>query len=528
MRGQAIASEIDPTTRVKKELRILFVEDLPADVGLVNHELHKLGRKFRTKRVESKEVFLREIERRQPDLILSDHGLPGFDGFAALAIAKSKCPGVPFIFVTNSCGEELAIETFESGATDYVLKSNLAKLAPAVKRALVEAQERTRLRQKEQALRESENRLRMVIEGVKDYAIYMLDPNGRVATWNKGAERIKGYKAREIIGRPFTTFFPPEDVKNKVPEASLERAARLGRARNEGWRVRKDGSRFWSQGIITALRDEAGQLRGFAKVAHDMTRQKEAEEEIQRLNSELEARVLERTKQLEAANQNLEAFNYSVSHDLRAPLRHILGYVDILRTNASSPLNKEQRQLLQTIAKSAAQMGKMIDTLLKFSKMGRAEMHFKRVNLAALVKDARNELHDEIKGREIDWQIGDLPKVRGDPIMLRQAVVNLLSNAVKYTRTRPKAKIEIWAKDEGSETIFFVRDNGVGFDMNYASKLFGVFQRFHPASAFEGTGIGLANVRSIIHRHGGRAWGEGKVDAGATFYFSIPKTPEAK
>jgi len=511
---------------VKKEIRILYVEDIPADAVLVSHELRKAGLHFRIKRVDSKGPFNRELDHHPPDLILSDHGLPTFEGSVALAIAKKKCPDVPFIFITNSRSEQLAIETFESGAADYVLKDNLLKLAPAVKRALREAEERTKLKQKEQALHDSEERFRRVVEGIKDCAIYMLDPKGRVATWNEGAERVEGYTAKEIIGKPLATFFPPEEVERGAPEAALKKAAKEGRALSEGWRVRKDGSLFWSQGIITALRGEGGQLRGFAKVAHDLTREKQAEEEIQRLNSQLESRVLERTAQLKAVNQELEAFSYSVSHDLRAPLRHIVGYVDILQTVASQTLDETSRQHLQTIARSAAQMGQMIDALLEFSRMDRAEMRFKRVSLGALVEDARRELRSEIKGRHIDWRIGDLPEVQGDPVMLRQAIVNLVSNAIKYTRTRPEAKIEIGARKDARETIFFVHDNGVGFNMNYADKLFGVFQRLHRSSEFEGTGVGLAIVRRIIHQHGGRTWAEGKADGGATLYFSIPKPPK--
>jgi len=173
-------------------------------------------------------------------------------------------------------------------------------------------------------------------------------------------------------------------------------------------------------------------------------------------------------------------------------------------------------------------MGQLIDALLEFSRMGRSEMRFERVILAELVEDARRELSGDAKGRRIDWRVGDLPEVQGDPLMLRQAIVNLLSNAIKYTGTRPKAKIEIGARTNRRETVFFVRDNGVGFDMNYADKMFGVFQRFHRGTEFEGTGIGLANVRRIIHRHSGRAWAEGKPGRGATFYFSIPKPPAEK
>jgi PAS domain S-box-containing protein len=515
------------TLDVSKPIRILYVEDLPADAVLVNHALRKAGLKVRTKRVDSKRVFIRELDQHPPDLILSDHGLPGFDGFAALAIAKSRCPNVPFIFLTDSRGKEAAREMFEGGATDCLPKGGLARLAPAVRRALGEAEARALLTRTEQALHQSEERFRMVVEGIRDYAVCMLDEEGRVATWNEGAQRVAGYSAEEIIGKPLATFFPPEDVERKVPETALKRARRKGRALHEGWRVRKDGSRFWAQAILTALRDEGGRLRGFAEVARDMTQGKQAEDEIGRLNEQLESRVLERTAQLEALNQELQAFTYSVSHDLRSPLRHIVGYVDILQTTASHALDETSRQHLQTIARSATQMGRMIDALLELSRLDRAAMRLQRVSLAALVEDARRELRAEIKGRHIDWQIGDLPDVQGDPVMLRQAVVNLLSNAVKYTRTRAKAKIQIGAKDGGRETICFVRDNGVGLDMNYADKLFGVFQRFHESTEFEGTGVGLAIVRRIIHQHGGRTWAVAKPDGGATLYFSIPKRPKA-
>jgi light-regulated signal transduction histidine kinase (bacteriophytochrome) len=287
--------------------------------------------------------------------------------------------------------------------------------------------------------------------------------------------------------------------------------------------VRKDGSRFWAQGILTALRDDEGKLRGFSKIAHDITQQKEAEEKIRQLNEQLEQRVHARTAQLEAANNELEAFSYSISHDLRAPLRHIAGYVEILQGEAGDKLDQQAREHLQTVADSAKNLGELIDALLAFSRMGRTEMRQDRVRLADLVAEAQRELRRDAEGRNIDWQVGTLPEIQGDPIMLRQVIINLLSNALKYTRKRTQAKIEIGASETGRETVFFVRDNGTGFDMKYANKLFGVFQRLHNGNEFEGVGIGLANVRRIIHRHGGRVWAEGKSDEGATFYFAIPK-----
>lgn len=257
-----------------------------------------------------------------------------------------------------------------------------------------------------------------------------------------------------------------------------------------------------------------------------MTRGNQVEAETQRLNSQLESCVKEGTAQLEAARQELQVFSYSISHDFRAPLRHILGYVEIVQSEAGDALDETSRQHLQTIAQAAAQMGQMIDALLEYSQMGRAEMCCQRVSLAMLVEEARRELHPEIAGREIDWQIGDLPDVYGDPRMLRQALVHLLSNAVKFTSARSQARIEIEAKNVGHETIVSVRDNGVGLDVPRAGKLFGLFQRFHWAGEFAGAGVGLAKFRRIIHQHGGRAWAEGTVEGGATFYFAIPKPLE--
>jgi PAS domain S-box-containing protein len=893
---------------LKTEIRILYVEDIPADVVMVNHELRQAGLDFRAKRVETKEDFLYELEHHVPDIIISDHGLPRFDGFSALAMAKQKCPDVPFIFVTGSRGEEVAVQTFERGAADYVLKGNLSRLVPAIRRALENAAEREAHKQQEDALRENEARLRLLVdgirdfaifmldpsgrvtswnsgakatygyedqevlgqhfalfylpedvkrarpalnlraavlserfeedsfrigkndsrfhahiaitalynpaghlvgfthltrdiserrrtadaqrrrealataildtaldavisidhharvqewnpaaqrlfgyareealgrpldeiivpeslrnvyhdglthylltgagsligrpielllrrkdevefsaelsisrapteeplrctaiirditerkkmeaalreseeryrrlvEGVKDYAIYLLDPAGRVASWNAGAERIAGFKAEEIVGKPLSAFFTVLDRERDWPGQILGKATAEGRWAYEGWQVRKDNVQFWCQGTLTALRDPDGQLVGFSiiardltahmkaeeglrrlaaivefsddaiysasledaitswnpgatrlfgylpeevigqpifslvppgrveeerrlsaqikrgetvayfetvrrrkdgslvdvsvtlspirdaagrvigasQIARDITVHKQAEEQIRRLNLDLERRVRERTGELEASNRDLEAFSYSVSHDLRAPLRHVIGYVEILESQAAGRLNRASQQSLRTIAAAASQMNQLVDALLEFSRMGRTEMRFVPIRLNTLVEEARQELFQQTGDRVIDWEIDELPATHGDPVMLRQVFVNLISNAIKYTRPRARTKIEIGGRIESDGIICYVRDNGVGFSMDYADKLFGVFQRLHRTSEFEGTGIGLANVHRIIQRHGGRTWAEGTIDAGATFYFSLPRrSPDAR
>jgi len=239
-------------------------------------------------------------------------------------------------------------------------------------------------------------------------------------------------------------------------------------------------------------------------------------------NAALERRVRERTAELEAANQELESFSYSVSHDLRAPVRHIDGFAELLDQTTDSTISEKDRRYLQLIIKAAKQMSQLIDDLLDFSRMGRAEMRRTRVNLQVLLEKVLQSLQPEMEGRHILWKKDPLPEVQADPALLQQVFSNLLFNAIKYSRPRDPAQIEIGSKIEGEERVFFVRDNGVGFDMRYADKLFGVFQRLHSKEEFEGTGIGLANVQRIIHRHGGKVWAEGVEDGGATFYFSMP------
>ncbi|WP_017716067.1 ATP-binding protein [Kamptonema formosum] len=600
------------------------------------------------------------------------------------------------------------------------------------------------IQRQQEELRESEERFRLLLEGVRDYAIVMLDPAGNVASWNSGAENVTGYREQEIIGRPSSCFFPAEDIQLGKPEQEFKIAAETGRFECEGWRVRKDGTQFWATVTISALLGETGTLRGFSKVMRDITERKQAEdrlkriewlltkkhpqvaepyrqpygdltelntnrtildavgaevlhdiagdcldllqtssavyetngdyamgifssgwcrfmdsasrrlcaagddrealacgqwhchescwnhaskpsietgqpvdiecaggirlyavpiyageeivgsinfgygdppkdperlkelaerygvtvgelqqqasayeprpayiiemaknrlqtsakligeivkrkraeEEIWQLNENLELLVQKRTAQLEESNKELEAFSYSVSHDLRAPIRHISGFADLLQKRAAAGLDETAMRYLNTIMETAKHAGNLIDDLLAFSRMGRSEMRQSAVNMNRLLQEVLRELQPETEGRNIGWEIKDLPAVRGDASMLRQVWRNLLYNAVKFTRRCDRAEIEIGSSQTEREVGFFVRDNGVGFDMKYAEKLFGVFQRLHSASEFEGTGIGLANVRRIVHRHGGRTWAESAPDRGATFYFSLPKLLE--
>jgi len=275
--------------------------------------------------------------------------------------------------------------------------------------------------------------------------------------------------------------------------------------------------------MCEALREREESLHEqAAMLEEEVAERQKSEEEVHRLNIELEQRVILRTSELEAANMELEAFSYSVSHDLRAPLRHIDGYVDLLVSRCRDDLSDKGLHYVDIIAASARQMGTLIDDLLQFSRTGRAEMHKEKVDMNQLLKETMTKFQEGLSDRAIEWVVADLPAVLGDYSLLRQVWSNLLENAVKYTSIRETARIEVRATEVNGEIVFTVQDNGVGFDMQYVNKLFGVFQRLHSQEDFEGTGIGLATVQRIINRHGGRVWAEAEVDKGATFYFALP------
>jgi PAS domain S-box-containing protein len=354
-------------------------------------------------------------------------------------------------------------------------------------------------------------------------SIFVRDMDDVITFWNRGAEELYGWRAEEVVGKITThrllqTVFPAplEDVDAEVLST--------GRWEGEVEHTKADGSRVMVASRWSLRRDERGNAVAILETNNDTTERHRREQEIRTLNEELEKRATE----LEAINKELEAFAYSISHDLRAPLRHMVGFTELLKKHAASQLNDRSQRYVTIILESAKRMGNLIDDLLAFSRIGRAETHKTSLSLQQLVQEALTEAGQDAGGRDIVWKVGTLPTWYGDRSMLRLALVNLVSNAVKFTRTRPQAEIEIACMDQKQDQIVvFIRDNGVGFDMKYVDKLFGVFQRLHAAEAFEGTGIGLATVQRIVHRHGGRVWAEGLVDKGATFFFSLSKSQES-
>jgi len=493
-------------------------------------------------------------------------------------------------------------------------------------------------RQAETSLRASEARLRLLVGSVRDYAIYMLDPEGHVRSWNAGARQIKGYTESEILGQHFSRFYTPEDVAAGRPDAALRAAIAGGRFEEENWRVRKDGSRFWADVVITAVRDDRGALVGFAKVTRDLTERKRAEQALRaseerfgilavtandailsadshgnityfnpgaerifgytteevsgrplttlmperfadahraglaRYLATREARVIGRTvelagrrkdgtefplelslaawnqgaevaftaiirditsrkegeerlrsyaTQLEAANKELEAFSYSVSHDLRAPLRSLDGFSQALLEDYHDRLDDTGRDFLQRVRAASQRMGTLIDDLLSLSRVTRGDLQVEKVDLSALATALAAELQRSDPQRDVRFAIAPDLVARGDPGLMRLVLQNLLGNAWKFTGKRSPAHVEVGSMAHDGRRAFFVQDDGAGFDMAYAAKLFGAFQRLHASDEFPGSGIGLATVQRIIHRHGGQVWAEGTPGRGATFYFTL-------
>lgn len=374
-----------------KQLQILMIEDSIPDAQLVDNELRKAGFNFQFQRVDTETEFQNALHEKSPDIILSDHGLPGFDGMAALKMARERCPETPFIFVTGSRFVPPAETSVV--ADDYILKTELGALAPSIERALE---------------------------------------------------------------------FSEQAEKTKTIPVRME-------------------------------------------------------------DSEIERRVAKRTAELEAVNKELEHFSQSIALELRAPLRHIDSLVETLNKSAAAKLDEKSRGHLQTIGQSAHKITKLVDELIAFSRISHTEIYKLPFSSADLVKESIHDLRGETEGRKIEWAIGELPEIHGDPVMLWLVWVNLISNAIKFTREKSDARIEIGCVSSEFILKFFIRDNGIGFEQERAKDLFQVFQRLHPARDFEGIGVGLANVRRIIQRHGGRVWAKGKVNEGATFYFTLPR-----
>ena len=437
----------------------------------------------------------------------------------------------------------------------------------------------TRLRARISVLEQSEDdkkkykeelvQTKAMFEGLFEFApdaIVVVNRKGNIVRANKQTERLFGYSANELADSHHEILLPERFKKRHIKHRRTYMADPHIRPMGTGLELygrKKDGSEFSvdialgplkaekETLVIAVIRDVSEHRKSEAalrtaldemelkvtertsallianeELLTEIEERKQTEAQLEEYRRDLEEQVTERTAELMDVNKELEAFSYSVSHDLRAPLRQMAGFITLLQKQIADYPNIKVRQYIASILAASRKMDVLINDLLAFSQIGRTEIQKKKVSLDELVRGVMREIRDEFKERNIIWEVDELPAIIGDRGLLRQVIVNLISNAVKFTSTRSQAEIKIGCKDEDDKYTFFISDNGVGFDMKYADRLFGVFQRLHTQDDFEGTGIGLANVQRIIARHGGRVWAEGAVGQGATFYFTLPKIKE--
>jgi len=366
--------------------------------------------------------------------------------------------------------------------------------------------------------RRTDQKYRLLVEQVLDYAIFYMDCDGVIQSWNQGAERLKGYSAEEIIGQHFSRFYGQQDRERGLPSHVLATAAATGHFEGEGWRYRKDGSKFWASIVVTALRDEEGKLYGFSKLTRDMTERKELLDQLRQHSEELELRVRER----EQSNAELEAFAYSVSHDLRAPLRAISGFAGALQEDYGAQLNDEARDFLNEIISAAARMNSQVQDLLDYGRVGRINMPLVPLKLADVLKEAVRQ-GDLARNPALKIEVPGNLYVAGYSQVLAPVFFNLISNALKFSSESEPPEVQVWAEERDGLVRVNVKDNGIGIDPQHQQRIWNVFERLHDRSAYPGSGIGLAIVKRAVTRMNGSCGVESALGKGSTFWISLPR-----
>ncbi len=489
--------------------KILLIDDDPNDRLLAIREVNREFPEVEILEALDWDQIRQSFEADEFDLVITDHELNWATGIEVLQAVKEHDEKRPIIMFTDSGSQEIAVEAMKAGLDDYVLKSpkHMVRLAQAVRSVWENAQIRLKAS-------ELEFRLQFLLDELA-VGVFRATPAGKLIEASDGfLELLKLHSQEEA-----QLFFQQNLAFSStgLPEQKQwHREIQLNRAGEPLWlRVSETKVEFSGRAVVDGL-------------IQDVTAQKETATALNSLNQTLEQRVNERTNRLEQLNHELEIFAFAVSHDLRAPIRQVNGFVAFL-SEAIEPLNVDETVLhyLQRISDLTNQAGKMIDDLLEYSRSGRAKIHHTKVNMERLVQEVKQQVEDQTPSRTICWEIGALPTAKGDRELLRLVWQNLIENAVKYTQTKESAEIIISGGIKETEQgelshVFSVKDNGIGFDPKDYSQLFGVFQRLSNSTGFVGTGIGLANVQRIIHRHAGHIWAEGKPDVGATFSFSLP------
>ena len=500
-----------------EKILILHLEDNRADSELVHQLLNDEGLNAVLTRVQTRAEFTSALTDRPWDLILADYALPAFDGFGALAIAQKVAPDLPFIFVTGRLGEDVVVETLKRGATDYVLKQRMERLAPAVRKALRDRREQRLLREMKERLQESEQRFRLLIDGIRDHAIYLVDSEGRVASWNTGAARIFGYSESEAVGLGSAAFFRPDDQREHRCERLLREAERSERVQEELWQVRKNGEAFWADVTVAPLLT-GKRLCGYAVITHDIT-------EHRRVKAQIEEDRQERAR-------SQERFLSHISHELRSPLATIVDFTSIIREGIAGAITAEQDKYLEIVLQAANRLGVMVNCLLDLTRSDwrKLPLNAAAVAIRQLIARSCESLRATAAHKQITLADrateGELPLVFADPLRVQEVLTNLLDNAIKYSPSGSVIEVSstIW-EDDPEFVKVSVADNGHGIAPEQASHIFERFYRVSEASGDHpsGLGLGLYISREIVNAHGGELWLDMSATRGSTFCFTLPR-----
>ncbi len=508
---------LNPT--VGRPLWLLIVEDSASDVDLLLRALLVGGFIVTHKVVDNATAMRAAVEDQEWDVIISAHAMPQFSGPAALALAQELCPAIPFIILSGKIDLNLAVSLIKAGARDYVQKAELARLVPVIDRVLHDVKDHQQQQSSERALQVSESRYRRLFETAQDGILIVDAETGQIDDVNPFLVDLVGYSREEYLGKKLWEVgaFKDSEVSKS---AFLElRGKRYIRFEDIPLHTRT-GGRVDVEFVSNVYMVDDKKVIQFN--IRNITERRRAELKIRDLNAELEHRVQDRTAQVEALNKELETFNYSVSHDLRAPLRRIAGFVTALEEDCANKLDPAGKGLISEIQNSTRHMTGLIGALLKLASLSNGKFDCKPVNLSTIAHIVAAELQEGEPSRHVQFAIAEDIIATGDADLLRVVMENLLQNAWKFTSHRDSALIEFGITSHTDRVpTYFVRDNGAGFDMKYAGKLFGAFQRLHADNEFPGTGIGLASVQRIIHRHGGSIRGESVLGKGTTFYFVL-------
>lgn len=511
-----------PAENAAPPVRILMLEDDVLDFELAESRLSKGRLTFELTRVVARDEFENTLKNQPFDLILADYVLPSFDGISALEIARELVPDTPFIFLSGTLGEEVAIEMLKRGATDYVLKHRLERLVPAVTRALAEARERASHRTALAELRKSESLARLIIDGLRDHALLMLDPAGNVASWNNAAERLLGYRESEMLNQSFSRCFPPEELVRGTPERQLKAARAGGRSTEDHQLLRTDGTTIEVTSATALVVDDDGRELGFSKIIQDITDKKRAEEALRRSEDELRARA----EALADADRRKDEFLAMLAHELRNPLAGINNALSLLQLSGLDP--QEAADARDIMGRQISNMRRLIDELLDVARLTRGKIRLQRetVDACRVVREAVGLVRPQAESRKqrLKAMLPDEPiMLIADSTRLEQIVGNLLNNAVKYTQ--PGGLIQVELKRVDGLLMLRIEDDGVGMAPEMLSRAFDLFSQADGSldRSLGGLGIGLTMVKSLVELHGGVVTAESDgLGKGCRFTVSIP------